>query len=229
MPAPEPPAGQGGPDANTSGDPDAVDRGMRALLARREAELAGGATAVGWKIAFNTPAIQAHFGLDDPVVGYLTDTGVTPDGSTVAITGWTAPAVEVELAVRVGRDGGVAGIGPALELVDLDMPFADIEPVLAANVCQRGVVFGEEVPGVDYSDVAVTVARGGVLVAEGRPVEDPAETVAFVRRFLAEHGATLEPEHRIIAGSMVAPVAVRPGDELRVEFGPLGVLSVRFA
>ncbi len=202
---------------------------MRALLARREAELAGGATAVGWKIGFNTPAIQAHFGLDDPVVGYLTDTGVTPDGSTVAIAGWTAPAVEVELAVRVGRDGGVAGIGPALELVDLDMPFADIEPVLAANVCQRGVVFGEEVPGVDYSDVAVTVARGGALVAEGRPVEDPAETVAFVRRFLAEHGATLEPEHRIIAGSMVAPVAVAPGDELRVEFGRLGVLCVRFA
>ncbi len=202
---------------------------MRALLARRQAELAGGATAVGWKIGFNTPAIQAHFGLNDPVVGYLTDTGVTPDGSTVTLAGWTAPAVEVELAVRVGEDGGVAGIGPALELVDLDMPMADIEPVLAANICQRGVVFGLEVPGVDLSEVAVAVTKGGALVAEGRPEEDPAETVAFVRRFLTEHGASLEPGHRIIAGSMVAPVAVAPGDELRVEFGPLGVLSVRFA
>ncbi len=202
---------------------------MRALLARRQAELAGGANAVGWKIGFNTPAIQAHFGLNDPVVGYLTDTGVTPDGSTVTLAGWTAPAVEVELAVRVGEDGGVAGIGPALELVDLDMPMADIEPVLAANVCQRGVVFGLEVPGVDPSEVAVAVTKGGALVAEGRPEEDPAVTVAFVRRFLTEHGASLEPGHRIIAGSMVAPVAVAPGDELRVEFGPLGVLSVRFA
>ena len=202
---------------------------MRALLARREAELAGGAAVVGWKIGFNTPAIQAHFGLSDPVVGYLTDTGVTPDGSTVTLAGWAAPAVEVELALRVGEDGGVAGIGPALELVDLDMPLADIEPVLAANVCQRGVVFGAEVPGVDPWSVAVAVTKAGALVAGGRPVEDPAETVAFVRRFLADHGATLETGHRIIAGSMVAPVAVAPGDELRVDFGPLGALGVRFA
>ena len=229
MPEPEQAAGQGGLDPNTSGDHRAVERGMRALLARREAELAGGAAAVGWKIGFNTPAIQAHFGLSDPVVGYLTDTGVTPDGSTVTLDGWAAPAVEVELALRVGEDGSLAGIGPALELVDLDMPFADIEPVLAANVCQRGVVFGDEVQGVDPWSVAVAVTKGGALVAEGRPEEDPDETVAFVGRFLADHGAVLEPGHRIIAGSMVAPVAVAPGDELRVEFGPLGVLSVRFA
>jgi 2-keto-4-pentenoate hydratase len=202
---------------------------MRALLARRDAELAGGAAAVGWKIGFNTPAIQAHFGLNDPVVGYLTDGGVTPNGSTVTVAGWTAPAVEVELALRVGDDGGVAGIGPALELVDLDMPVADIEPVLGANICQRGVVFGDEVPGVDPWKVAVAVSKGGAVVAEGHPVEDPVETVAFVHRFLARHGAMLETGHRVIAGSMVAPIAVAPGDQLEVDFGPLGFLSVRFA
>ncbi len=214
---------------NTTSDPGALRRGMKALLARRDAELAGGAAPVGWKIGFGTRAIQAHFGLAHPVVGYLTDTGVTPDGSTVTLEGWTAPAVEVELALRVGEDGGVAGIGPALELVDLDMPVADIEPVLATNVCQRGVVFGDEVPGLDPWSVAVVVTRGGALVAEGGPEEDPAETVAFVRRYLSDHGTALEPGQRIIAGSMVAPVAVAPGDELRAEFGPLGVLSVRFA
>jgi 2-keto-4-pentenoate hydratase len=229
MPDRGPAGGHGGPDSNPTGDPGAIERGMRALLARRETELTAGAVVVGWKIGFNTPAIRAHFGLDDPVVGYLTDTGVTPDGATVTLSGWKAPAVEVELAIRVGDDGGVAGVGPALELVDLDMPIADIEPVLAANICQRGVVFGDEVPGVHAADVAVAVTKGGSLVAEGRPEKDPADTLAFVRRFLAQHGARLEPGHRIIAGSMVAPVAVAPHDEVRVEFGPLGVLHVRFA
>jgi 2-keto-4-pentenoate hydratase len=229
MPDREPAGGQGGPDSNPAGDSGAVERGMRALLVRRDAELSAGATAVGWKIGFNTRVIQAHFGLDSPVVGYLTDTGVTSDGATVTLEGWKAPAVEVELAVRVADDGGVAGVGPALELVDLDMPMADIESVLAANICQRGVVFGDEVPGVHAADVSVAVTKGGSLVAEGRPEEDPVETVAFVRRFLARHGATLEPGHRIIAGSMVAPIAVAPQDEGRVEFGPLGVLHVRFA
>ena len=104
-------------------DPDGpVARGMRALLARRDDELAAGARPVGWKIGFNTAAIQQHLGLSDPVVGYLVDTGVTPDGATVPVAGWTAPAVEVELAIRVGDDGGVAGLAPALELVDLDLP-----------------------------------------------------------------------------------------------------------
>ena len=38
----------------------------------------------------------------------------------------------------------------------------------------------------------------------------------------------LQEGDRIIAGSVVAPVAVAPGDELSVSFGPLGHLSVRF-
>ena len=75
-----------------------VARGMRALLARRDAALAGGAKPVGWKIGFNTPAIQEHFGLTGAVVGYLTDAGVSPDGATIPLAGWGAPAVEVEVA-----------------------------------------------------------------------------------------------------------------------------------
>jgi 2-keto-4-pentenoate hydratase len=207
---------------------DAVSRGMRALLARREAELQAGAAPLGWKIGFNTPAIQAHFGLTDAVVGYLLDTGVQPDGATVSLAGWAAPAVEVEVAIRVGEDGEVAGLAPALELVDLGISFDDIEPVLAGNICHRGVIFGDEVPGVDPWAMVASVGRAGAVVAEGRLVEDPAVTAAFVRSYLASHGADLRPGDRIIAGSVVAPIAVAPGDELGVSFGPLGQLSVRF-
>ena len=206
----------------------AVSRGMRSLLARRNASLADGARPVGWKIGFNTPAIQQHFGLTEAVVGYLTDAGVFADGATVLLSGWSAPAVEVEVAVRVGDDGAVAGLAPALELVDLGVSFDDIEPVLAGNICHRGVIFGDEVPGVDPWATVATVTRAGRTVAEGRLVEDPATTVTFVRAFLAAHGAALKSEDRIIAGSVVAPVTVAPGDELGVSFGPLGHLSVRF-
>ncbi len=206
----------------------AITRGMAALLARRDAELAGGASAVGWKIGFNTPGIQQHFGLHEPVVGYLVDLGVTADGATVSLSGWTAPAVEVEVAIRVGERGEIDGLAPALELVDLDLPFDDLEAILAGNVFQRGVVFGTEVPGADPWTVAATVKVAGAVVADGQLAEDPATTVAFVQRFLAAHGATLEPGQRIIAGSLVAPVCVAPGDRIDVTFGPLGRLSVSF-
>ncbi len=155
-----------------------VSRGMRAMLADRDAALAAGAMPVGWKIGFNTPAIQEHFGLSEPVVGYLLDTGVSADGATVSLTGWGAPAVEVEVAVRVGDDGAVAGLAPALELVDLDISFDDIEPVLAGNICHRGVIFGDEVPGVDPWAMVATVTMAGDVVAEGALTEDPAATAA---------------------------------------------------
>jgi 2-keto-4-pentenoate hydratase len=207
----------------------AVDRGMRTLLTHRADDLAAGATGIGWKIGFDTPAIQAHFGLSDAVVGYLTDTRIEEPGATVSLAGWVAPAVEVELAVRVGDDGAVAGFGPALELVDLDISFEDIEPVLAGNICHRGVVFGPEVPGADPLAMAATVHKDGAVVAEGKLIKDPAVTVAFVRTFLAAHGGALEAGHRIICGSVVPPVSVAPGDALDVSFGPFGALRIAFA
>jgi 2-oxo-hept-3-ene-1,7-dioate hydratase len=207
----------------------AVSRGMRNQLARRDAALAAGAAPVGWKIGFNTPAIQEHFGLSEAVVGYLIDSGVWPDGATVSLAGWGAPAVEVEVAVRVNADGGVAGLAPALELVDLDISFDEIEPVLAGNICHRGVIFGPEVPEeVDPWAMIASVTRAGDVVAEGRLVEDPATTAAFVRSYLQDHGAALEADQWIIAGSVVAPVSVTSGDVLDVSFGQLGHLSVRF-
>jgi 2-keto-4-pentenoate hydratase len=228
----------------------AVARGARAMLARRESELAAGARPLGWKMGFTTPAIQAHFGLSEPVVGYLVDTGLTRDGATVEIADWVAPAVEVEVAVRIGPDGGIAGLAPALELVDVGEPFADIEAALGGNIWQRGVVFGEEVPDADpwsmvarvtrFRASAATEKRAGTTdaeagfdavtetVAEGRLSDDPATTVDFASAFLATHGAALAPGERIIAGSVVAPVAVTPGDTLVVDFGTLGHLRISF-
>ena len=213
-----------GPDSSL-----AVRRGMQTLLARRSDDLAGGAAGIGWKIGFDTPAIQEHFGLREAVVGYLTDTRIVEPGGSVSLAGWVAPAVEVELAVRVDDGGGIAGLGPALELVDLDISFDDIEPVLAGNVCHRAVVFGAEVPGADPLAMEATVTKDGAVIAEGALTKDPAITVAFVRSFLGAHGGVLEPGQRIICGSVVPPVAVSPGDVLDVSFGPLGALRIAFS
>jgi len=208
---------------------DGVASGMRALLARRSAELAGGATAVGWKIGFNTPAIQAHFGISGAVVGYLTDTTVMDGGQPIDLTGWSGPALEVEVAVRVGDDGGVAALAPALELVDLDLPFDRLEPILAGNVFHRGVVFGPEVAQAEWRGLDVAVVKDGEQIADGRLLEAPEVTIEVVSTFLATHDARLEPGERIIAGSLIVPIPVAPGDRLQVTFGVLGSLGVAFS
>jgi 2-oxo-hept-3-ene-1,7-dioate hydratase len=213
----------------------AVAAGMRALLARRAAELEAGAEAIGWKIGFNARAVQESFGLEGPVVGYLTDSTARAPGDVIVLKGWHQPALEVEVAIRVGADGGVAALAPALELVDLDLPAGGLEGILAANVFHRGVVFGPETAGADVGDLAVSVVRAGIgddrgpPLATGRLSEDPETTVEVVRAFLAAHGATLAPGDRIIAGSLIAPLAIAPGDALEVAFGVLGALPARFS
>jgi 2-keto-4-pentenoate hydratase len=208
--------------------PVGVEAGMRALLARRSAELEQGAAPVGWKIGFNTPAIQAHFGISGAVVGYLTDTTVIDAGDPIDLSGWQRPALEVEVAIRVGDNGGVGALGPALELVDLDLPFDRLEPILAGNVFHRGVVFGPESVAPDLHELAVAVVKDGEQVADGLLRERPEATIGVVRAFLGAHGARLRPGERIIAGSLIAPMDIAPGDRLDVSFGVLGSLSIAF-
>jgi 2-oxo-3-hexenedioate decarboxylase len=211
--------------------PTGLADGLRALLAARDEELARGASAVGWKVGFNGPAVQALFGLDGLVVGYINDTTVLEPGRAVDLAGWTQPALEVEVALRVGADGDLAAVAPALELVDLDLPLERLEPILAANIFHRGVIFGPETTPDACDGLVVSVAaRGtGAVVATGSLTDGPAWTLDTVRAFLAAHGAQLEPGHRIIAGSLIAPLAVAPGDDLTVDFGALGSLAVSFA
>jgi 2-keto-4-pentenoate hydratase len=203
--------------------------GMRTLLARRAAEIDAGAARVGWKIGFNAKGMQEHFGLDGPIVGYLTDSTLCAAGEPIAIGSWQKPALEVEVAIRVSGDGGVAALAPALELVDLDPALRDIEAILAGNIFHRGVVFGPELVGVDVRDLRVSVAGPHErLCTTGRLVEAPGTTVDIVRAFLAAHGAELLPGDRIIAGSLIAPLPLEPGDALEVAYGVLGALTARF-
>jgi 2-oxo-hept-3-ene-1,7-dioate hydratase len=203
---------------------------MRALLARRSAELEAGAEAVGWKIGFNAKALQEHFGLDGPVVGYLTGATVLEADETISLRGWHRPALEVEVAIRVGAGGEIAALAPALELVDLLVPVNGLEPILANNIFHRGVVFGPEIAGADVSGLSVTVSGASErLHADGQLSEAPEDTVAVVRTFLAAHGAALRPGDRIIAGSMITPLPIESGDEIEVAFGSLGRLHARFS
>jgi 2-keto-4-pentenoate hydratase len=201
---------------------------MRTLLARRRAELAAGATAVGWKVGMNAPALQEHFGLGGPIAGYLTDATELVPGQPVAIDAWAQPMLEVELAIRIGPGGAVAALAPALEVVDLDLAFDRIEPILAGNIFHRGVMFGADMARADVRALPVVVTRRGEEVARGSVTEDPGTSVAMVKSFLLVHGAELLPGQRIIAGSLTPPLAVAPGDHLHVSYGTLGSLSILF-
>jgi len=207
---------------------------MRALLARREAELAAGADPVGWKVALNLPAVWPQLGIDGPVAGYLTSATVLEPGAELSLAGWTQPVLEPEIAITVGPGNAVAALAPAIEAIDADLPFEDVEAILAGNVFHRAVVFGEAHPAgprtvAGGEAFSCRVTAGGEEVRAADSAQDPAETIARVAGFLGRHGARLRPGERIIAGTLTPPLPVNPGDEVEVDLGALGAVSLRFA
>jgi 2-keto-4-pentenoate hydratase len=199
---------------------------MEALLASRERDLDAGASPLGWKIGINVEAVQQQLGLTAPVVGYLTSAGLVEDGSRVPVARWTNPMLEPEVAIRVGDEGEVAGLAPAIELVDIDIPLDDLEQILFRNVFHRGVAIGPQSPGPASATVGCEVTRDGETMASADAPFDAEATVAHVRGFLCEHGAELQPGDWIIAGSLTAPVALTGSGRFEVAIEGLGRVSV---
>jgi len=223
-----------------------VRPGMRVQLERWRAALAAGAGRAGWKIGFNDPKVQRRFGLDAPVVGYLTADRVVADGATHHPPAAGKLAIEAEIAVTIGRSLGanatpqdaaraISAIAPALELVDYARPAGDLDAILTNDVFHEAVVFGSPA-SVALRDLpaalAVRLTVNAVEKASMAPELVPgsfAELVCLVARVLAAHGEVLAAGDRIITGSLIQPVSVARGDHLEARIDPLGSVSLRLA
>src|SRR5215469_7926919 len=128
-----------------------VIRGMRAQLALRRKRLAAGDAPLGWKVGFAAPAMLERLDITGPLVGFLTRNARVQSGGSVSLAGWSKPVAEPEIAVHIGRDvsagadhetakAAIAGISPAIEIVDLTAPPEDPERILGGNIYQRHVV-----------------------------------------------------------------------------------------
>ena len=232
-----------------SGD-ERIARGMRAQLALRRERLASGERPLGWKVGFGAPAALEQLGTDAPLVGFLTDRSLlaaSADGSVGAdVTGWANPWFEAEIAVHMGDDlpgetdrdravAAIAGLGPAVELADVDPPpGSDPEEILAGNIFHRHVILGPVDPARRTAEgIGGRVLRNG---EETDRTDDPqaltgelVDVVRHVAGVLAAHGERLRAGEVIITGAVVPPLPVRPGDELVAELGPLGSLAVSLA
>jgi 2-keto-4-pentenoate hydratase len=224
------------------------------MLELRRSLLAQGAEPLGWKVGFGAPAAIEKLGTGRPLVGFLTDRGLLPDGATVSIGDWANPMLEAEVAVHLARDvegdaaweqvrDAVGGLSAAIELADVHPPPTDVEAILAGNIYHRHVLLGP-IKGSDPSTIAARPAKGSDpstiaarLVRDGEeiaatdaPEELTGERIEVVRltaELLAENGARLRAGEVVITGSIFAPVSVAPGERVTAEIPPLGSLSVQ--
>jgi 2-keto-4-pentenoate hydratase len=223
-----------------------IERGMAAQVKGMLAALGPGETPLGWKLGFGSPASMSQLEIDAPLVGYLSNAGLIETGATVPLGGWANPIAEPEIAVHLGADVppastrdtvalAIAGLGPAIELVDVDPAPEDPAEILACDLYQRGVVLGPMDPARRggatsglTGDVRIgdrTLHTDDVTAMTG----DPVELVRHVADVLDSIGRHLEGGQVVITGSIVPPLTVRPGDHVRFDLDPIGGDVVRFA
>lgn len=224
-----------------------VVRGMRAQLELRRRRLDGGDEPLGWKVGFGAPAMLERLGISGPLVGFLTRGARVRSGETVSLAGWTKPVAEPEIAVHIGRDvapgadheaaaAAIAGISPAIEMVDLTSPPEDPEHILGGNIYQRHVVLAGAGParaGAAADGLTCRIIRRGSETARTTdPQANTGEWVSIVRHVadvLAAFGERLRSGEIIITGSVVPPIAIEPGEEaIAFEVDPIGGVAVRF-
>lgn len=188
----------------------------------------GGATRVGWKLGLGE---GERIG-PGPVVGHLTSaTELQPGSSFRARSAFALKAdaeIGLELAADVDADAdrdealeAIAGYGAALELVDLGMPGAGPEEVVAANVYHRAFALGPLDLPWPAAGVDASLIINGEPRASGAAVQDIAGLVCSVAALLGSMGELLRAGDRMIMGSIVQ-ISVAPGDDVIAELGTLG-------
>jgi len=224
-----------------------VAAGMRRQSELRQRRVADGATLIGWKVGFGTEAAKQKLGITAPLVGFLLDRSRLTSGTTVSLAGWQKPAAEPEIAVHLGRDvpadadaasvkAAISALGPAIELADVDGPLDDVEAILAGDIFQRHVLFGPHDrarAGARLEGLRGDLKRSGVALAVPADLEANTgallDIVSHVATVAAACGERLRAGHVIIAGSVVPPLSVGPGESITFELSPIGAVSVAFA
>jgi 2-keto-4-pentenoate hydratase len=224
-----------------------IKNGMEQQLRHRRELLASGKKPLGWKLAFGGPAALERLRINAPLVGFLMADAVVASGSTISFAAWKKPAAEPELAVYLGKDlasgadrktamGAIAGLGPAIELADVDHPSDDVEGTLARNIYQRHVILAgcdTAHAGANLSGLNARVFQSGEEIVNTADLEaltgELVTNVGHVANLLAHFGETLRAGQIIIAGSITPPVWVQPGETLSFHLEPLDQISVNFA
>ena len=217
---------------------------MLAQLTERRRRIEDGEASLGWKLGMGVPAAMAKLGTDAPLVGYLLAPARVEDGGTVSLDGWGTAKLEPEIAVHMGADlaagasradveAAIAGLGAAIELVDLDPSADDPEAILAADIFQRHVLLGPVTEGATAAGTSARALKNGDEAAATADATeatgDPVDLVLHVANVVGAAGEGLRAGEVVICGSVVPALDVAPGDTVEVQLDPLGSLTVSFS
>lgn len=206
----------------------------------------------GWKIAATSLAGQKHINVDGPLAGRLLAGRELQPGTPVPLAGNLMRVAEAEFAFTMARPlprrdkpyemddvmGAVDSLHPAIEVPDsryVDFTRVGGPQLIADVACACWFIIGPEAPSDwrdhDLAAHRVVAERNGEPVAHGggaNVLGDPRIALTWIANELREFDRGLGAGDVVITGTCVPPVAVVPGDRVRMDFGAFGTIDAAF-
>jgi 2-oxo-hept-3-ene-1,7-dioate hydratase len=219
-----------------------------------EQKQASGDEVVGYKIGLTSRVMQRRMKIDTPDYGVLLKSMVFEDGGEINASDFTDPMIEVELAfvLKERLFGENISIMDVLNATDYVIPALEliaarshrIHPetgyvrtvfdTISDNAANAGIIMGGRPIKVDSTDLrwcGAILYKNAVIEETGLAaavLNHPANGIGWIAKRFAPHGVALEPGQILLSGSFTAPIAVKAGDTIHADYGPLGGISCQF-
>lgn len=203
----------------------------------------------GYKVAATAKPLQEMLGLTEPLGGLIHAGQLYTSPHTIDLAGYVSPALEFEVAVRLGQDVPRSAqpftsetiapyVGEVITSFEvIDSRGADLGAVgpaaLVADRCACvGAVLGDaivDIADLDLAACAVEVEWNGKIVdrgVTGAAMGDPLAGLAWIANHLATRGRRLDADHIVLTGSAFTPKPVAAGDSVTYRIDGIGEASV---
>jgi 2-keto-4-pentenoate hydratase len=222
---------------------DRIQRGLAGHLARFDEQLRTRAQRLGWKVAFNAPAIQKTLGIPYSLIAGLTRATLEQADAKHSLAGSTRVALEAEVAVGLRRDvdpkmsardvaASIEWWAPAIEIVDFNRPFNELEAILSEGVFHRALRLGTRVlptADADLTGITARVEADGVCLCDldAREATGHAPDVLLhLARLIEPFSQKLAAGDVIILGSMNPLAWAKPDATFSLTLAGVGSVSV---
>ena len=218
-------------------------------------KIASGEKVVGYKVGLTSRAMQQAMNIDVPDYGVLLDSMEFANQAAIEAARFPDPRLEAEIAfvMKSSLGGSELSIDDVLDATDYVVAALEliaarshrthpetgytrkVFDTIADNAANAGIITGDVRIAPRSTDLrwcGAILSRNGIVEETGLAagvLSHPAQGIVEVAKMFAEHDISFQPGQIILAGSFTRPVAVKPGDSITADYGPLGQVSCSFS